>query len=253
MRFSPLVDRIGGPSVAAWDIHAAAVEAFRRGEDVILLSVGDPDFATPEPVTEAAVAALRGGDTHYSDIPGRRHLRASIAAMLSATCGPLGADNVIVTAGAQNALFCASLCLLSAGDEAIVLEPMYLTYEAALSLTGARLVRVPMPAATGFRPDATAVEAAVTPRTRAIVLTTPNNPTGVVMTRAELEAIASVARRHDLVVIVDEVYALLVFEGEHVSIASLPGMAERTVTIGSLSKSHAMTGWRVAGSPGLRR
>lgn len=246
MRYSPLVERIDGPGARAWEIHGAAIAARRRGEDVILLTVGDPDFATPEPIVETAIAALREGDTHYSDVPGRPALREAIARHLSPGLGrTLRPDEVVVTAGAQNALFSSALCLLSEGDEAIVLEPAYLTYEATLQAAGARLVRVPMTAASGFRPDAAAIRAALTPRTRAIVLANPNNPTGVVLTRDELAAIAAIAVERDLWVISDEVYASLTFDRPHISIASLPGMAERTVTIGSLSKSHAMTGWRV--------
>lgn len=247
MRFSSLVERIDGPGAAAWKIHNAATAAQRRGEDVILLTVGDPDFATPEAVTEAAIAALRAGDTHYTDVPGRPALRQALAGLLGPSLGQpdLPPGNVILMAGAQNALFCASLCLLDAGDEVIVLEPAYVTYEATLQVAGAKIVAVPMPAATGFRPDPDAIRAAVTPRTRALVFATPNNPTGAVMRRAELEAIAAIAIAHDLTVIVDEVYGALTFDVPHVSIASLPGMAERTVTIGSLSKTHAMTGWRV--------
>ena len=247
MRFSPLVERIDGPGVAAWKIHEAATAAQRRGEDVILLSIGDPDFATPEPVTEAAIAALRAGDTHYTDVPGRPALRQALADLVGPSLGQpdLAPGNVILMAGAQNALFCASLCLLAEGDEVIVLEPAYVTYEATLQVAGARIIGVPMPAETGFRPDPAAIRAAITPHTRAIVFATPNNPTGAVMTRTELETIATIAIEHDLTVIVDEVYGALTFDVPHVSIASLPGMAERTVTVGSLSKTHAMTGWRV--------
>jgi octopine/nopaline transport system ATP-binding protein len=247
MRFSPLVERIDGPGVAAWKIHEAATAAQRRGEDVILLTIGDPDFSTPEPVMDAAIAAMRAGDTHYTDVPGRPALRQALARLLGPSLGQpgLSPSNVILMAGAQNALFSTSLCLLAEGDEVIVLEPAYVTYEATLQVAGAKIVGVPMPAETGFRPDPAAIRAAITPRTRAIIFATPNNPTGAVMRRAELEAIAAIAIEHDLTVIVDEVYAALTFDVPHVSIASLPGMAERTVTIGSLSKTHAMTGWRV--------
>jgi octopine/nopaline transport system ATP-binding protein len=246
MRFSPLVERIDGPGVAAWAIHEAAIAAQERGEDVIMLSIGDPDFATPEPVTRAAIDALETGDTHYTDVLGRRSLRTALARMLAGPMAQpaLSADNIVAVGGGQNALFAASLCLLGEGDEAIVLTPMYLTYEATFAAAGARLVHVPMPAETGFRPDAAAIRAAVTPRTRAIIFANPNNPTGVVLRRGELEAIAAIAIEHDLAIIVDEVYAALTFEVPHVYMAALPGMADRTVSIGSLSKSHAMTGWR---------
>ncbi len=246
MRYSSLVQRLDGPGAQAWAIHDAAVAAKRAGRDVIFASVGDPDLDTPGPVVARAVEALGAGDTHYTEIVGRLPLRAAIAARLAAERGsPVGADEVVAVAGAQNALFAASLCLLEAGDEVVVLEPAYVTYEATFALTGAALVRVGAEADTGFRPDAGALARAVTPRTRAILFSNPNNPTGVVASAAELEGIAAVARAHDLWVIVDEVYSSLTFERPHVSLAGLPGMAERTVTVGSLSKSHAMTGWRI--------
>ncbi|MEL7937381.1 aminotransferase class I/II-fold pyridoxal phosphate-dependent enzyme [Pseudomonas delhiensis] len=245
MRYSSLVDRMVGPGAAAWDIHYAAVAAQRAGEDAIVLSVGDPDFATPAFITDAAVAALQAGDTHYSDVAGRAELRQAIADLYRRRFDlPLGADNVIVLAGAQNALFAAALCLLEAGDEVIVFDPVYVTYEATLKATGAKLVAVPTPAGNGFRLDSAALEAAITPRTRAIFFANPNNPTGVVMRPDELRAIAAVAERHDLWVVVDEVYEALTFEQPHQSFAALPGMAARTLSLGSLSKSHAMTGWR---------
>ena len=246
MRFSPFVERIAGQGVAAWDIHHAAFHAASQGEDIIILSVGDPDFATPSFITDAAIGALREGDTHYTEIPGRPALREAIAARYSQTLArPLTAENVISVAGAQNALFVTSLCLLQAGDEVLVLDPMYVTYEATLKASGATLVRVRCSPESGFRLDPQALAAAITPRTRAIFFSNPNNPTGVVLSRDELQAIADLAIAHDLWVVVDEVYESLVFDGEYHSLAALPGMAERCVVIGSLSKSHAMTGWRI--------
>ncbi|CDF86042.1 ABC-type histidine transport system, ATPase component [Pseudomonas knackmussii B13] len=245
MRYSSLVDRMVGPGTAAWDIHYAATAAQRTGEDVIVLSVGDPDFATPEFITEAAVTSLRAGDTHYCDVAGRPELRQAIADLYRRRFDlQVAPDNVILLAGAQNALFAAALCLLEAGDEVIVFDPVYVTYEATLKATGAKLVAVPTRAEDGFRLDAQALAAAITPRTKAIFFANPNNPTGVVMTPDELRAIAAVAERHDLWVVVDEVYEALTFEQPHQSFAALPGMAERTLSLGSLSKSHAMTGWR---------
>lgn len=246
MRFSSLVDRISGHGVAAWDIHYAACEAQERGEDVILLSVGDPDFATPDFITDAAITALRAGDTHYTHIAGRAELRQAIAARYTQTLGrSVSAQNVITMAGAQNALFAASLCLLQAGDEVISLDPMYVTYEATLRACGATLVRVACDPDAGFRPDIPRLAAAVTPQTRAIFLSNPNNPTGVTLDLAELQAIAELAIAHDLWVVVDEVYESLCYGREHISLASLPGMADRCVVVSSLSKSHAMTGWRM--------
>jgi len=245
MKFSSLVERIAGEGAAAWDLHAEAAAALERGEDVILLSVGDPDLDTPKPITEAAISALRAGDTHYTEAAGMGELREAIARHFNAGGGPLiGPENVCVVPGAQNGLYFASMLLLQAGDEAIMLEPCYVTYEATIGASGATPVMVATRAEDGFRPDPDAIEAAVTPRTRALLITNPNNPTGVVMTEDELAAIAEIARRHDLWVVSDEVYEALCFEGDHRRIAALPGMAERTVTVSSLSKSHAMTGWR---------
>lgn len=246
MKYSDLVERLRGKRTSAWEIHRTAQRARARGEDVIVLSVGDPDFATPEVVVESAVDALRSGDTHYSPVVGRDPLRAAIAAEHTRITGrATRVENVMLCLGAQNGIFSASLCLCEAGDEVIVPEPMYLTYEACVRASGATLVSVPVDSGRAFHVDCDALEAAITPRTKAIFFATPCNPTGVVMPRADLERIAQLARKHDLWVLSDEVYADLTFEREHVSIASFEGMAERTVTIGSLSKSHAMAGWRV--------
>lgn len=246
MRYSSRVERIGGSSVSAWDVHMAAREAAFHGEDVILLSVGDPDFPTPTPIVEAAVTALRAGDTHYTNIHGRYELRQAIAERHSRLSGQeVTAENAIVLGGAQNGLFSVAQCLFEDGDEVVTLDPMYLTYHACVGASGATLVPVQLPAEKGMRLDAQALAAAITPRTRAFYFANPNNPTGVVMAREECEVIANLAKAHDLWVVADEVYAELTFEAHHVSVASLPGMAERSVTIGSLSKSHAMTGWRL--------
>lgn len=246
MKYSNLVERLQGRRTSAWEIHRVAQQARANGEDVIVLSVGDPDFATPALIVERAIEALRGGDTHYSAVSGREPVRAAIAEDHARSTGcVVSAANVILTAGAQNGVFAASLCLLEAGDEVIVPEPMYLTYEACVRAAGATLVPVPVDPERAFHLDCDALEAAITPRTQAIFFATPCNPTGVVMPRADLERIARLACEHDLWVLSDEVYADLTFEREHVSIAALPGMAARTVTLGSLSKSHAMAGWRV--------
>ncbi len=246
MRFSSLVDRLDAPGGAAWHIHHEARLAEARGEDVILLSVGDPDFDTPAPIVESAVAALRAGDTHYTPIAGRQELREAVARLQRRRGGvPTAAGDVMVVAGAQNGLFSAALCLLDPGDEVLVLEPIYATYEATLAAAGARVVRVAASPDDGFRPAVGALAGAVTPRTRAILLANPNNPSGVVMTEAEMAAVAAVARRHDLWVVADEVYESLVFAGAHRPFRALPGMAERTVKVGSAGKIFGLTGWKV--------
>ena len=255
MRYSSLTERIGGEGARAWEIHYRATTRVRGGESVILLSIGDPDFDTPPRVVDSCVENLRAGNTHYTAISGEPGLRAAIARHHAKVTGtPCTPDRVVVFHGAQNALYSAAICLLDRGDDIIVPEPMYVTYEAVVGASGARMVSVPCPREANFHLDLDALAAAVTPQTRAILLNTPNNPTGTVLTSEELVTVAELCRRHDLWLISDEVYATLTFERAHVSPCALPGMAERTVTVNSLSKSHAMTGWRVGWTvspPGL--
>lgn len=246
MRFSKRVQRIGGDGAKAWEIHTRAVERRRRGEDVIMLSIGDPDFDTPKAIRDGAVAGLDNGNTHYNDVVGEPPLREAIASYHATLTGQtVTPDQVAVFSGAQNALFASAMCLLDEGDELIALEPMYVTYEAVAGASGARLVSVGCSDGRDFHLDPAAITAALSTNSRAILLNTPNNPTGAVLSRDELEAVAAICREHDLWLISDEVYASLTFEADHISPCSLPGMAERTVTVNSLSKSHAMTGWRV--------
>jgi aspartate/methionine/tyrosine aminotransferase len=249
VKFAALVDRISGEGAAAWLTHYEAVAARERGEDVIILSVGDPDLETPAAVIERAIGQLRAGDTHYVAAAGRTALRAAIARAHAARCGQtVDADNVVYLAGAQNALFVASLCLAGPGDEVVTFEPLYPTYPATIEVSGARLVRAPPTAA--WRPDLAVLASLISPRTRAILWASPNNPSGVVLNEGELAAIAELARRHDLWLIADEVYAGLAPGGRVPSLAAR--LPERVVTLGSLSKSHAMTGWRAGWLVGPR-
>ncbi|MFJ2547750.1 pyridoxal phosphate-dependent aminotransferase [Pseudomonas sp. NPDC087612] len=246
MRFSALTQRIAGDGAAAWEIHYRALELLEKGQDVLLLSVGDPDFDTPAPIVEAAIDSLRNGHTHYSDVRGKLALRQAIARRHQQRSGqPTGADQVTVLAGAQCALFCVAQCLLNPGDEVIVAEPMYVTYEAVFGACGATVIPVPVRPENGFRVQAEDVAARITPKTRALALNSPHNPSGASLPRSTWEALAELCIAHDLWLISDEVYSELLYDGEHISPGSLPGMAERTATLNSLSKSHAMTGWRV--------
>jgi len=251
MQYSDLVRRITGDGADAWLTHYEALAARERGEQVLILSVGDPDLDTPAPVVERAISALRAGDTHYVQAGGRPALRAAIARRHALRTGQqVTPGEVVVLAGAQNALFVASLCLAGAGDEVISFEPIYPTYPATIEASGARLVRVRQRASAGFRLDLPQLAAAITPRTRAIFLATPNNPSGVIFNEAEIAGIGELAQQHRLWVVADEVYAGLAPGGR------VPGLAarlpEQVVTISSLSKSHAMTGWRAGWLVGPR-
>jgi arginine:pyruvate transaminase len=246
LRLSPLVDRIAGQGAAAWMVHFQALRAEAAGRDVIILTVGDPDQKPPAALIEATVEALRAGRTGYSRILGLPALREAIAARFARRTGqPCAGENVVIVPGTQAGLFCVLQCLAGPGDEVIVPEPMYATYEAVVGASGARLVNVRLRPETGFHPDLKEMAAAITPRTRVLWINSPHNPTGAVMTRAEIEAVAELCRRHDLWLVSDEVYEDLAYARPHLSPWSLPGMAERTVVLSSLSKSHALPGFRL--------
>ncbi len=241
MKFSPLVERISGEGANAWVTHYEAAAARDRGEDVIILSIGDPDINAPDAVIERTIERLKAGDTHYTPARGRLPLREAIARAHTARTGqPVQADNVLCLSGTQNALFVASLCLAGPGDEVITFDPLYPTYTATIEVSGARLVRAPT--GTGLRPDVRALRSLVTPRTRAIFWATPNNPSGVILSESELAAIGEIARDHQLWLVSDEVYAGLAPGGKVPSLATT--LPDRVVTLGSLSKSHSMPGFR---------
>ena len=244
MKLSALVDRISGEGADAWLTHYEARAAAERGEDVVILSVGDPDLDTPVPVVERAVEALRGGDTHYTPAGGRELLRRAITDLHQRRTGQaVSPDQVTVLSGGQNALFAASLCIAGPGDEVIALDPMYTTYPATIEISGAKLVRVQQRAERHFRFDVDDFRAAITPRTRAVFITTPNNPTGVTLSQEDIRAIGELAARHDFWVVADEVYSGISPHGRVPGLAATHG--DRVISIGSLSKTHAMTGWRV--------
>ena len=257
MRFSPLVDRVAGRGSAAWSVHTEARRRQDAGEDVIFLTVGDPDQEPPETVIEATVAALHDGRTGYAPTIGYPALREAIAARVARRSGqPCAADNIAVVPGAQGGLYSAMQCLAGPGDEIIVGEPIYATYEGVIGASGARMVTFPLRPDRGFHPDLDALAQAITPRTRVLWINSPHNPTGAVFTRAEFEAVAALCRAHDLWLLSDEVYEDLAFGRPHTSAWSLPDMAERSVVVSSLSKSHALPAFRlgwVVGPPELIR
>ena len=257
MRFSPLVERVAGRGSAAWSIHTEARRRQEAGEDVIFLTVGDPDQEPPETVIDATVAALRDRRTGYTPTIGYPALREAIAARVARRSGqPCTADNIAVVPGAQGGLYSAMQCLAGPGDEVIIGEPIYATYEGVIGASGARMVTFPLRPERGFHPDIGALARAITPQTRVVWINSPQNPTGAVLTRAEIAAVAALCREHGLWLLSDEVYEDLAFARPHTGAWSLSGMAERTVVVSSLSKSHALPAFRlgwVVGPPELIR
>jgi aminotransferase len=215
-------------------------------KDVISLGIGEPDFVTPAPIIEAGIRSLHEGETHYTSNAGLIELRQAVAEHIQRAYGvaydPKG--EVIITVGVSEALYLTMTALLNPGEEVIVPTPCFVSYQAEVILAGGVPVELPTFVQDGFQVTPEALRAAITPRTKAILLGYPNNPTGAVYTRAVLEQIARIAEEHDLVVISDELYDQLVYGVEHVCFPSLPGMQQRTVLLGGFSKNYAMTGWR---------
>lgn len=223
-------------------------------EGVISLGVGEPDFVTPWHIIESSYYSVSRGHTSYTSNLGLLELREAISDRIYQKCGleynPV--DEVLVTTGVSEALDLAVRALVSPGNEVIIIEPCYVSYKACVHLAGGVPVVVDTYVENAFRPDPADIERRITDKTKAIVLSYPNNPTGAVVDRATLVKIAEIAKSHDLIVISDEIYDELTYDGTHTCIASLPGMRERTVLLNGFSKAYAMTGWRIGYVAGNR-
>ena len=215
--------------------------------EVISLGIGEPDFVTPEHISQAGVRSIQQGHTHYTSNYGTLELREEIAAMLhrryELTYDPK--TEILVTVGVSEGVDLAMRTLINPGNEVISPDPGYVAYEADIIFADGVPVAVPTYAKYDFGVRAADIAAVITPRTKMILLGNPNNPTGAVVPRDQLEGIAKLAIEHDLIVAIDEVYSRLVYDTEHVSIAAMPGMRERTILLDGFSKAYAMTGWRV--------
>lgn len=229
----------------AIDAQAKAMKA--KGIQVINFSAGEPDFDTPEHIKEAAVAALKAGFTRYTPVAGIPELRQAVCDCLKDRGLSYEPADIVVSCGAKHSLYNAMQVLLNEGDEVILCAPYWVSYYEQVKLAGGVPVVVNTDAATDFKLTPDALKAALTPRTKLLILNSPCNPTGVVYSRSELEALAEVILAHDLMVISDEIYAALLYDGlNHTSIASLgPEIKERTIVIDGVSKTYAMTGWRI--------
>jgi aspartate/methionine/tyrosine aminotransferase len=239
------ISRLGTES--AFDVLSRARALEAQGRDIIHLEIGEPDFSTPAHVIEAAKKALDAGYTHYGPTPGMPELRTAIAEYVSRTRGiPVDVKNVVVTPGGKPIIFFPMMALLGPGDEAIHPNPGFPIYESMIRYMGATPVPVPLVEERGFSFDLDVFRAALTPRTKLVVLNSPQNPTGGIIPRADIVAIADAVRDRDLVVLSDEIYSRIYYEGDApFSIASLPGMAEKTIILDGFSKTYAMTGWRL--------
>lgn len=244
MKLALKMARLGTETAFQVLAQAQALEA--KGMDVVHLEIGEPDFDTPQNIRDAATEALNKGYTHYCNSQGIVPLRVEIAKEMERTRGvPIDPQRVIVTPGAKPIMFYSILSLLDNGDEAIYPDPLYPIYESMINFTGAQAVPVRLREELDFRFDIDELKSKVTPRTKLIVLNSPHNPTGGVLEEEDVRAIAEIAQKHDITVLSDEVYEYIIYEGKHLSIASLPSMLDRTILLNGFSKTYAMTGWRL--------
>ncbi|OLE38846.1 MAG: aspartate aminotransferase [Candidatus Rokubacteria bacterium 13_1_20CM_2_70_7] len=244
MDFAQRMARLGTES--AFEVLARAKALERQGRTIIHLEIGEPDFDTPAHIKEAAKQALDGGATHYGPSAGLPELREAIAKHVTEARGvPVSPEEVVVTPGAKPIMFFTILALVGRGEEVIYPNPGFPIYESVINFVGGIPVPIPLREETGFGFDLDLFERKVSSKTRLIIINSPENPTGGVLDRGQLELIADVARRRGIPILADEIYRQFLYEGEFVSIMGLPGMRELTVLLDGFSKSYAMTGWRL--------
>jgi aspartate/methionine/tyrosine aminotransferase len=244
MRFADRINQLSNET--AFVVLAEVQRLEREGRSIVNLSIGDCDFPTPENIRQAARAAIEAGHTHYSPSPGIPALREAAARYLTRSRGiEVTPDEIVVTPGAKPILFFGILACVNPGDEVLYPNPGFPIYESVSRFAGGVPVPLPLREERRFRFDPDELRRLVTDRTRMVILNSPNNPTGGILTVAELEAVAEVARERDLWVLSDEVYCRYLYGGTHRSVASLPGMRERTILLDGHSKTFAMTGWRL--------
>jgi len=242
--FAERMTRLGTETAFVVLAKAKALEA--QGRKIVHLEIGEPDFDTPKHIVDAGIQALQDGYTHYTAAAGMPDMREAVAKYAGELRGlSFNPDQVVITPGAKPIMFYAIMVIANEGDEVIYPNPGFPIYESVINFIGARPVPIPLRIENDFRIDIDEFLGLVTDRTRLIIINSPQNPTGGVLTREDLEAIAKVAIERNIVVFSDEIYSKIVYDGNHVSIASFPGMAERTVILDGMSKTFAMTGWRL--------
>ena len=244
MRFAQRMSRLG--TETAFEVLARARQLEREGREIVHLEIGEPDFDTPKHIIDAACEALNSGFTHYGPSAGDMELRETIAEHIATSRGvETKADEVVVVPGAKPIIFFGIIACVDEGDEVIYPNPGFPIYESMINFVGAKPVPAPLREKHEFRLDAGELASLVTPKTSMIIINSPQNPTGGVLTKEDLDAIAEVAIANDIIVMTDEPYEKVLYEGTHHSILGVPGMKERTILIDGFSKSFAMTGWRL--------
>jgi len=244
MKFARRIKRLG--TETAFDVLAKVVKLRGEGKDIISFAIGEPDFDTPEHIKQAGIAAIEDNLTHYGPSQGRQDLREVLAADAGKLRGiSISPDEVVVTPGAKPILFHSMLSIVDEGDEVIYPNPGFPIYESVINFIGAKPVPLPLEEKERFTFDSNVLRKLVNDKTRMIIINSPQNPTGSMLNRENLETLRDLAQKYDFWILSDEVYSRLVHEGEFLSIASLPGMKERTIIVDGFSKTYSMTGWRL--------
>ena len=244
VNFARRMDRLGTES--AFEVLAQARRLEADGHEIVHLEIGEPDFPTPANIIAAATDAMNRGSTHYTPASGIREVREATARYVTKQTGvETQWEQIVLTPGSKNLLLFALLALVEDGEEVIVPDPGYPIYRSLVNFVGGVPVSIPIRQSNDFRLDVDELRALVTPRTRLLIVNTPANPTGGVLTRSDCEAIAALAVEKDLFVLSDEIYSRLIYDGQHVSLYAMPGMPERTILMDGLSKAWAMCGWRL--------
>ncbi len=244
MNYATRMSRCG--TETAFEVLARAQALERQGKEVVHLQIGEPDFDTPRHIRQAAAQALEEGWTHYGPSPGLMDFRQTIAEYVAKTRGiPVTAEQVVVTPGAKPIMFFVMLALLNEGDEAMYPNPGFPIYESVIELLGAKAVPLPLREERDFAFDVDEFERLITPRTRLMIINSPQNPTGGVLDRKTLDRVAEAARKHDFYILSDEIYSRIIYEGEPLSLSTYPELRERVIVLDGFSKTYAMTGWRL--------
>ena len=244
MRLARRMDRLG--TETAFEVLAKARRLEAEGMDIVHLEIGEPDFDTPANIIEAGAEAISQGFTHYGPSPGLSDVRERIAQEISGALNiSTTGENVVITPGGKPIMFFTMLALIDEGDEVLYPNPGFPIYESMVRFVGGVPVPMRLYESKNFNFDVEEVAGQVTPKTKLIIINSPNNPCGSVMSREDVEALADLAREHDIMVLSDEIYRRFLYEGEHLSVASLPAMRDRTIILDGFSKTYAMTGWRI--------